>query len=272
MTYHGDRPMTFGAFVVICVVFLLILLIHRKGPSKRKALEAVFFGIAGRLQGTVIRATWPQPPRIQFSAEGRSAILEYSSHETYEGVTRVTVDLKSASPGMLLIFEDSVRSTLPKLFGAQDIRVGDPQFDHKYVIQANPESVATKIFRPDRRADVIASVMHLESLPHATVHLTRDSLTVRARGYLYREAELWALARTALNFTRFVLDLAPLTGVSWVEVSNQGGECQICGSPFHLDHGVIRCSRCRTPHHLECWKYNGRCSTFACGETRYIVK
>jgi len=30
----------------------------------------------------------------------------------------------------------------------------------------------------------------------------------------------------------------------------------------------LRCERCRTPHHRECWEYTGKCSIFGCGGDR----
>jgi hypothetical protein len=46
--------------------------------------------------------------------------------------------------------------------------------------------------------------------------------------------------------------------------------CQICSST--LSRGTrVDCSRCSTPHHKDCWEFNGRCSTFACGEARFIL-
>ena len=47
----------------------------------------------------------------------------------------------------------------------------------------------------------------------------------------------------------------------------QPPECQICGDPMVSD--LVVCYRCDTPHHRECWKFNGKCSTFACGHTRF---
>lgn len=32
---------------------------------------------------------------------------------------------------------------------------------------------------------------------------------------------------------------------------------------------VVRCRRCGTPHHHECWAENGLCTTYACGERDY---
>jgi hypothetical protein len=43
--------------------------------------------------------------------------------------------------------------------------------------------------------------------------------------------------------------------------------CEVCGTELSKGR-VVRCARCRTPHHEECWEFNGACSTFACGETR----
>lgn len=41
--------------------------------------------------------------------------------------------------------------------------------------------------------------------------------------------------------------------------------CQVCGERLG-DRDLVGCSRCATLHHLDCWLYLGRCSTYACGE------
>jgi hypothetical protein len=45
--------------------------------------------------------------------------------------------------------------------------------------------------------------------------------------------------------------------------------CQVCGEP--IVSNMVYCRRCFTPHHLECWQYNGLCSTYGCRETRYSI-
>lgn len=49
-------------------------------------------------------------------------------------------------------------------------------------------------------------------------------------------------------------------------VAAAGGECQICGTA--MEERVVYCAKCRTPHHEECWMYNGACSTYGCREIR----
>lgn len=248
------------------VVLLFLMVTQRRGDFEaRQNLDATFALIAGRLQGRLVPALWPRPPRIHFVASGRSATLEYCS-DSYDGTTRVTVDLRGVSPGTLMIFRDSLSSIIPKLFGAQDLQIGDPQFDDRFILRANPPSIVRRMFSDGRRVQAMESVLRIEDLPGAAIHLTRESLTVRTTGYLRQESELWALARTALDVAQFILELTPPLDVTWGEPSNVGGQCPICGSP--LVDRVVRCARCQTPHHGECWKYNGRCSLFACGETR----
>jgi hypothetical protein len=56
-------------------------------------------------------------------------------------------------------------------------------------------------------------------------------------------------------------------GVQMEELQMQSeGTCQVCGTSMKT--GTVRCETCRTPHHRECWKYLGRCSTYACKGTR----
>lgn len=42
-----------------------------------------------------------------------------------------------------------------------------------------------------------------------------------------------------------------------------GTACQVCGAP--LEGETVECVKCTTLHHLDCWQFNGRCATFACG-------
>jgi hypothetical protein len=50
--------------------------------------------------------------------------------------------------------------------------------------------------------------------------------------------------------------------------TSKGGDCRVCG--VAMEASIVFCSRCRTPHHEECWAYNGMCSTYACREIRFI--
>jgi hypothetical protein len=55
-----------------------------------------------------------------------------------------------------------------------------------------------------------------------------------------------------------------LTGMASATMKlRSGGQCQVCGD--ELNASIHICPSCVTPHHVDCWSYNGGCATFACG-------
>lgn len=46
------------------------------------------------------------------------------------------------------------------------------------------------------------------------------------------------------------------------------GFCGVCNT--RLGGRLVQCAECLTPHHLECFAYNGRCSIFGCGSTALL--
>ena len=45
--------------------------------------------------------------------------------------------------------------------------------------------------------------------------------------------------------------------------------CPICSGEIAED--LVLCSSCKSPHCRDCWEYNGKCATFACSETTYVI-
>ena len=41
-----------------------------------------------------------------------------------------------------------------------------------------------------------------------------------------------------------------------------GKTCPYCQFPLKQDSEVVVCAECRIPHHRECWRENGGCTTF----------
>ena len=42
--------------------------------------------------------------------------------------------------------------------------------------------------------------------------------------------------------------------------------CPYCRFPFTEGTGAVVCSACGTPHHSDCWRENGGCTTYGCRE------
>jgi hypothetical protein len=55
----------------------------------------------------------------------------------------------------------------------------------------------------------------------------------------------------------------PPAGIELGERSERAaGLCPICTTP--LRDPIVRCKRCSSPHHQDCWQYLGRCATYGC--------
>jgi len=73
-----------------------------------------------------------------------------------------------------------------------------------------------------------------------------------------------------------IVDLLPgietVSRVQVAELVHQIGDdtlCQVCGSSLARG-ALVRCSVCRTPHHMDCWQYTRKCSTFGCTSQRSV--
>jgi hypothetical protein len=45
---------------------------------------------------------------------------------------------------------------------------------------------------------------------------------------------------------------------------HEGKVCPFCQTTIDADELVVICSDCQMPHHAECWRDNGRCTTYGC--------
>ena len=48
-------------------------------------------------------------------------------------------------------------------------------------------------------------------------------------------------------------------------------KCLVCGDPIQPGN-LVGCGSCDTPHHRDCFEYNGHCAVYACGSKTYVLK
>lgn len=187
--------------------------------------------------------------------------------------------IASPQPGpvWLKIFPETMIYTLAKLFGMQDLRIGHPDFDQKLVVQSEP----VEAFNP----------LLAEGLREHLVRLYRMSPNLHLFEVSYRDGNL--IVQRSLELSRYAPWAADvvrqLDSVAWnlldalspdrisayagaVEIVQTGptadaSVCLICAQAIH-DPTQMGCTTCDTPHHKDCWEYNGRCALFGCGGTR----
>lgn len=152
------------------------------------------------------------------------------------------------------------------LFGLKDFQIGDAAFDARFELRTSHGEFAERVLGPEIRSVLMAAALHGDF----QWRLSPAGFLFRVRKWPQDAHQLdrWLMASFQL------LDALPgADGKGRVQIGvvrlkiEADSVCRICGATL-AEGAVVRCAKCATPHHQDCWQFNGRCSTFACGETR----
>ncbi|HEX7899601.1 MAG TPA: RING finger protein [Planctomycetota bacterium] len=147
--------------------------------------------------------------------------------------------------------------------GFQDVQLDDPDFDAAFHVQAAAPEFAASILKPWLRKRLREAAL----FGGFRWRLSRAGFLLRVDGR----------AKTSLDLDRWttvafdLLDVLPgADGKNRVTLGDarikavEDSACGVCGGTL-AEGALVRCAKCRVPHHADCWAFNGRCSIFACG-------
>lgn len=155
------------------------------------------------------------------------------------------------------------------LAGLVRVLSGDLEFDQRTRVLSSDGNIARTILdAPTRRA--LGDLRELLANGHVHLSAAASRIFVRKRGVVLDAPDLSLLARLCDSiYDRILLAWERENGIEILEESSAPAEehpkCQVCSHPI-APESRVRCRRCRTPHHTDCWEFNGGCATFACGE------
>jgi hypothetical protein len=126
-----------------------------------------------------------------------------------------------------------------------------------YAVTTNDAAFASQALDFEtRRAIEAVDAVHEGAL---LVDLRPGGLLIRAGGLRGRPTTVDFALKAAAVAMRLRGRIVEEPGLS---VSSDG-ICRVCG--VALAGATVSCGKCSTPHHRECWDYNGGCSVYACG-------
>jgi hypothetical protein len=155
------------------------------------------------------------------------------------------------------------QSPPPKRFIWKEVKTDEAAFDEKFRVQSNSEDLVRSFLGEVGRRHV-TDLFELPGEP-LVFDLSGGVLRVLKHDYLEFGPEL-------SRFLTSCMGVLHATAIKPGEVSfkeaaaTSPGCCQVCLAALVDD--AVRCAKCRTPHHRECWDYIGGCSIFACGSSR----
>ena len=170
---------------------------------------------------------------------------------------------------------ERVASRVGKFFGMEDILIGSPTFDDRYLIQGNDKPAIRMLLSSDvcAQIELLRGFLDIDDIYFSVVS---GRMLIKKRPLIRDEATLERFIRMSLElFDRAMI--TNTTGIDFVESDTQDAElilaaaiCQVCGDEIKAQ--VVLCRSCKTPHHQDCWQYYGSCSTYGCGQTKFLVQ
>ena len=149
----------------------------------------------------------------------------------------------------------------------------DADFDRRTRILTSDPAVARAILDgPTRQA--ITDLRDLLANGHLHWSASGSRILIRKRDVIREYPDLSLFARLCDSLYERLLHVWEReNGIEILEgppePSEDAPRCQVCSHPMAPD-SKVRCRRCRTPHHPDCWDFNGGCATFACGEKMFL--
>jgi hypothetical protein len=143
-------PVSDAAFVLLIVAVIALSLGWTY--SRRQARLKAWRELAERMG-----LTWEpgsllgHPPYVKGKYRGHELTLDTfrrGSGRNSTTYTRIILFVNNQSNLYLTLYEESVFSKIGKLFGAQDIQVGDEEIDRRFMIKGQPEDSVTRLLTP----------------------------------------------------------------------------------------------------------------------------
>ena len=260
--------------ILVAVVGVIAAVVLFSRWTRRASFRRELARVARHLQGRVVAHDFFAGfSEVHFAHNGMPAVIRFSRR----GRNRHYTHVESAWSGTRYrceIYPEDFLSSLRKLIGMQDIVIGSPPFDSAFVITGDDVPGIKALLNGQVQGAIFNLAGYVRGMH---VQFSSRSLTVTCRGLLsdfVRVAELVKRCRELADAAVAAqgqgiefLDREPLAATA-----GTAGEahCMVCGEG--LSSQIVYCRSCQTPHHRECWSYGGGCSTYGCGEKKFVTK
>jgi hypothetical protein len=127
-----------------------------------------------------------------------------------------------------------------------------------YAVMSNRTVTAIEFLHGAWRDIIAADRLHVGSF---LLQVRPGSMLIRAEGAIRERTRFNPFVERAVALARRLHDTLRAPAFE-MEVVATGGRCPVCG--VALAGAIVHCRRCSTPHHADCWTYNGMCAVYAC--------
>jgi hypothetical protein len=266
--------------LIVLVFYLLVRLVATSSSWLTGRRFQAYRQLAALFRGKYESRGLTDPPTVSFTHNGsavRVGLAPQVQGQSQPARTRVVARFNGGLPFRMELAPTARQAPAQAPKGTRLVRIGDPEFDRGYVVQANDPEMAREFLVPSvRRA--IRNLHRLAPPAGMLVSINPERLLVQVDRNLGLHSEVLAgmvgeslmihdglkqgvTARMGQGID--IVDAGPS------EVEDAGPPvCKVCGDPI-LQSRVL-CASCRTPHHQDCWEFIGACSIYGCSGKKSV--
>ncbi|MBI2933806.1 MAG: hypothetical protein HYY16_19355 [Planctomycetes bacterium] len=217
-----------------------------------------------------------ESPKVSYVYKTSRVLLSIyeSNDERPHFYTQLTFTIASGWPHRVEIFPQRFNEHDVRYLNVDDLEIGEPEFDRRFVIKANDAGFVKEFLdAPTRWA--VDELRNMAGNDRILLSINSSRLMVRKQSVIARLDQLERFAQLSGQiYDRIIQFWQRANGIEIIDAPVDGRQdphCQVCGTGIPPENCVY-CRRCKTPHHPDCWSFNDGCSTYACGEKRFVKK
>lgn len=259
----------FFIFVAIFIASFAFTALRRLGRWNRtyEQLGKRYAGQPGK--GGVVYGFGMTKPSMNFDY-GRT-FVSVRNRKSYRFPIGRSTETSMVWPNRKLRFEITTSPSRSRNWGPgamHPISLANSQFQSEYFLSGNDSEMINRLLTAGVQWQIEQLRRHMRN-DQVHVSLGRGNLVVAKPGYIKEYVPLEDFVRFSMDMFDQLM-LVDAVGIEFTN-ANQAAvvehvKCPICSE--EITQNAVVCSRCKTPHCLDCWQYNGQCATFACSETR----
>jgi len=270
-----------GSIIQLAVLVLFVLILYV--VIRTVATACVYLSgrrykayrqLAGRYRGRYESRGLAEPPTVSFTYHGsmvRVGLAPNPPGQANAPRTRVVARFARGLPFRMELAPVARPAPPQAPKGTRVVRIGNPEFDRGYVVQANDVEMACEFLAASVRWS-IDNLQRLAPPGGILVSINPERLLVQVDRNLGQSSEALAtMVREALvihdglqvGVAARLSQGVSIVAVGPADTADAGPPiCKVCGEMI-VEPEVV-CAVCRTPHHRDCWEFVGSCSIYGC--------
>ncbi len=230
--------------------------------------------LAARYHGRYENRGLSDPPTVSFAFNGSNVRVGLAPHVPGQALgprTRVVARFRQGLPFRMELAPVSRPAPPQPPKGTRPVRLGDPDFDRGFLVQANDADMARGFLTLNVRSAILC-LQRLAPPSGMLVSINPERLLVQVDRNLATQSEtlLYAVQQALIIHEGLQVGVASRVGQGIAIVETGPADpaevglpvCKVCGETI-LDPEIV-CATCGTPHHRDCWEFIGACSIYGC--------